>query len=158
MNFPGIAAPAPPSKPAPVPAGPVRAALAMAERGGELWATLTFTNVSSQPVWLERIEEGQAPPRSEFEIRSEGRPVPYTGPTSHDAHRLPRTRDAFFALEPGKTWQRELRIDDRYTFPEGARDYTAAHSYLVWNPRTRQAGLRTLKLVKFKYASRATAP
>ena len=146
------AAPAAAPAASPAPAGPVAAALQLEHRGGELWAILTFSNVSPHPVWLERIDEGQAPARSEFEIRSEGRSVPYTGPSSHAAAQRPRHRDGFVALEPGSTLRREVRIDDRYAFPEGERDYTAVHSYLAWNPRSRQAEFRTLKLVKFKYA------
>lgn len=129
-------------------AGPVTGTVNIKVLGGEIRAELQYTNVSSRIVWLEKLEEGQAPMRPEFEVRSDGRQVPYTGPM---AKRKPYTRADFFALEPGRTHTREVRLDDRYAFQEGARTYTATHSYLLWNDRTRQAVHRSLPSATFTY-------
>jgi hypothetical protein len=131
------------------PSGTLAGTLEVAVAGGEIRATLTFINHSQKVVWLEKTEGEQAHERSEFEIRSsDGRQVPYAGPTAKPkAH----AKDDFFALEPGQTSRRELRIDDRYRFPDGEREYRATFSYLFWNPKTRQVASRSLKPVKFKY-------
>jgi hypothetical protein len=123
--------------------------LAVSARNGELRATVTFTNHSARGVWLEQVEDGQGAARSEFEIRSDGRQVPYIGPP---ARPLPGDRGAFFALEPGQSHVRELRLDDLYQFPEGSKDYTATFSYLVWDEKTRRAAVRTLRPVRFNYS------
>jgi hypothetical protein len=122
----------------------------VAASGGEIRVTVTFSNPTPRIVWLEKFEDGQMPQRSEFEIRGEdGRMVPYVGPTAR--HR-PFTRGAFFPLEPGQTWKREIRIQDRYDFPEGQKTYRATFSYPCWNDRTREAVFRSLKSEKFTYS------
>lgn len=132
-----------------VPAGTLAVAMEVAVWGGEIRVTLTFRNHSPKVVWLEKLEEGQAPMRSEFEIRTnDGRLVPYLGPT---AKRPVYTKGDFLALEPGRTSQREIRIDDRYDFPEGRKEYRATFSYLTWNVQTREAVFRTFKSVKLTY-------
>lgn len=131
------------------PAGPVAGTMEMAVSGGEIRVTLTFSNHSSRIVWLEKLDDGQMPMRSEFEIRSEdGRMVPYLGPTAK--HRAFAKGD-FFPLEPGQTSKREIRIQDRYDFPEGQKAYRASFSYLYWNAQTREAVFRSLKSEKFTY-------
>jgi hypothetical protein len=129
-------------------AGPVAGTLEIRVEGGELRATMVYRNLSARDVWLERIPEGQAPPRSEFEIRADGRQVAYTGPQARPG---PRTRDEFFPLKPGQSHRREVRIDDRYDFPEGSRAYTATHTYLTWNVHTRREASRSLKPATFTY-------
>jgi hypothetical protein len=144
-----LANPATRVNPGHAPAGPLAAAMEVAVWGGEIRVTLTFRNHSPKVVWLEKLEEGQAPMRPEFEIRtSDGRLVPYLGPM---AKRPVYTKGDFFPLEPGRTSQREIRIDDRYDFPEGQKDYRATFSYPTWNVQTRAAVFRTLKSVKFTY-------
>jgi hypothetical protein len=130
-------------------AGPVQGTLEIKAGGGEVKAVLTYANVSHRRVWLEKVEEGEAPMRPEFEIRTDGRQVSYVGPM---AKRQPYTRADFFPLEPGQSHRREVRIDDRYDFPEGEHAYRATHTYLMWNDRTRQAVHRTLKPAAFTYA------
>jgi hypothetical protein len=135
------------------PSGPVAGAMELAVLGGEIRVALTFTNHTQRVVWIEKLEEGQAPMRSEFEIRSDdGRLVPYIGPM---AKRLPYTKADFVALEPGRTSRREIRIEDRYDFPEGQKDYRATFSYLTWNEKTREAVFRSLKSAKFTYSRQA---
>ena len=130
-------------------AGPVTGTVEIKAVGGTVRALITYTNVSSRVVWLERLEEGQAPPRPEFEIRTDGRQLPYTGPM---AKRGPYTRADFFPLEPGRSHRREVRLEERYGFPEGDHAYLATHTYLTWNDRTRQAVHRTLKPAVFTFA------
>ena len=142
---------APPARvhPGQPPAGPVAGAMEVAVLGGEIKVTLTLVNHSARVVWLERLEEGGAPMRPEFEVRSEdGRLVPYLGPM---AKRQAFGKGDFFPLEPGRTSRREIRIDDRYGFPEGRNEYRMTFSYLTWNEKSRQATFRSLNSVKFSY-------
>jgi hypothetical protein len=129
--------------------GPLAGTLEIQAAGGGVTAAITYTNVSQRVVWLEKIDEGQAPPRPEFEIRSEGRLVAYSGPV---AKRGPYTRADFFPLEPGRSHRRIVRLDECYAFPEGEHAYRATHAYLVWNDRTRQAVHRSLKPAVFTFA------
>jgi len=138
---------APPARIAPGQA--LAGTMEMAPSGTEIRVTLRFTNHSQRVVWLEKFEDGQMPMRSEFEIRSEdGRMVPYLGPTER---RRALAKGDFFPLEPGQTSRREIRIEDRYEFPEGQRTYWVTFSYPTWNERTREAVFRTLKAEKFTY-------
>lgn len=131
------------------PAGSLAGTLEVRVSGGAIQATLTFVNHSQRVVWLEKIEDGQAPGRAECEIRSgDGRQVPYTGPT--DRRKVHGKAD-FFPLEPGHTSKREFRLDDRYAFPEGEREYRLTFSYLSWNDRTRTVVSRSLSPVRFTY-------
>ena len=131
------------------PTGPVAGVMELSGEGGELRATVTFTNHTSRVVWLEKLPDGEMPMRSEFEIRSEdGRMVPYRGPM---AKRGAFTKADFYPLEPGHTSKREIRIEDRYDFPEGQKTYRATFSYLYWNAHTREAVTRSLKSVRFTY-------
>ena len=131
--------------------GGVAGTMAVTVLGGEIRVRLSFVNRSQRTVWLEKIEEGQAPDRAEFEIRSEGRSVACRHKEPAAGHR-PLTRADFFKLEPGQQYQREVKIDDRYDFPDGGRDYLATHSFLTWNDKTRQAVFRSLRPVRFTYS------
>jgi len=132
------------------PAGSLAGAMEVAASGAEIRVTLTFSNHSPRTVWLEKLEDGQMPMRSEFEIRSEdGRMVPYLGPT---AKRQPCTKGDFFPLEPGHASRREIRIEGRYDFPEGQKNYRATFGYLYWNERTREAVFRSLGPRRFTYS------
>ncbi len=130
-------------------AGPVSGAMTVTVMGKEIKVHLIFHNHTRNVVWLEKIEEGQAPARAEFEIRTDGRLVPYQHPTPK---RPPFTRNDFFKLEPGQTCRREIAIDDLYNFPEGDHAYVATHGFLTWNDKTREARYRHLKPVRFTYA------
>jgi hypothetical protein len=130
--------------------GTMSGAMEVVVSGEEIRVLLTFTNHSPRVVWMEKLDEGQAPLRSEFEIRNgEGRMMPYLGPM---AKRPAFVKADFFALEPGRSFRREIRIDDRYDFPEGQGDYRMTFSYPSWNERTREAVYRTLPSAKFTYS------
>ncbi|MDR3670751.1 MAG: hypothetical protein P4L36_07900 [Holophaga sp.] len=145
-----LAAPPARATPSHGPAGPVAGTMEVAVSGGEIRVSLTFSNHSQRIVWLEKLEAGQMPLRSEFEIRTEdGRMVPYLGPT---AKRPPFAKGDFFPLEPGHASRREIRIQDRYDFPEGEAVYKLTFSYLSWNDKTREAVFRSLKSVRFTYS------
>ena len=155
--------------------GPVTGTVEIKVFGSEVRAVIVYTNVSPRMVGIEKLEEGQAPLRAEFEIRysstpsrgagrknhehlaapraepearPEWRQVPYTGPM---AKRGPYTQADFFPLEPGRSHRREVRLDEHYGFPEGEHTYTATHTCLTWNYATRRTRHRTLKPATFTY-------
>jgi hypothetical protein len=152
--------------------GPVTGTVEIKAFGGEVRATIIYTNVSSRVVGIEKLEEGQAPLRAEFEIRypnreaggetpegrtpsrtepevrAQWRQVPYTGPM---AKRGPYTKADFLPLEPGRSHRREVRLDEHYGFPEGEHTYTATHTCITWNYATRRTRHRSLKPATFKY-------
>jgi hypothetical protein len=150
--------------------GPVTGTLEIKVSGDEVRAVITYTNVSSRVVGIEKLEEGQAPPRAEFEIRYTQRPsqeegqgspgagpevrptwrqVPYTGPL---AKRASYSKADFLPLEPGRSHRREIRLDERYGFPEGEHTCTATHICLTWNYAERTTRHRTLRPVTFTYS------
>ena len=101
---------------------PVEARLVISVEGTHLIAQLTFFNLWSEPVYLERAKTrpGHRLEYNLFHIYDGEDRIPFSGAL---AKRPPPTPDEFDTLVPGGTVEATVRLDRSYDFPHGAREY-----------------------------------
>ena len=117
----------------PVLTVPATVRLTVTAQGKNLMAMLDFTNVSSQPVYLNRISgclDGKIGD-DVFQITADGQPVPFSGKkTSRPKTPGPRQ---FALLAAGETKCADVTLNKSYRLPSGTHTYSivysAAHTY-----------------------------
>ncbi len=117
----------------PLSQAPALVTLRVTPRGRDLQAELEFTNVSSQPVYIDKTLgclDGKIG-EDVFQITADGQPVPYSGKkTSRPSDPGPRQ---FIALNPNETRSVSVNLNRSYRLPPGAHTYNvtylASHNY-----------------------------
>ncbi len=116
-----------------VVAVPATVQLSATANGHNLQVVLNFTNVSSEPVFLDRISgclDGKIGD-DVFQVTADGQPVPFSGrKTPRPASPGPRQ---FAQLVPGETVRAVVTLNRSYRLPGGTHTYSvtysAAHNY-----------------------------
>ena len=118
---------------------PVAVALVLNPDGRDLQATLSFTNQSSQPVFLDKISaclDGKIGD-AVFLVAADGQPVPFTGrKTPRPAVPGPRQ---FAPLAPGETRRATVNLGRSYRLPSGLHTYSVAYDAVHNYPARLQA-------------------
>ena len=121
---------------------PVAVGLVLTPSGRDLQATLSFTNQSAQPVYLDKISaclDGKIGD-DVFLVAADGRAVPFNGKkTPRPAVPGPRQ---FTPLAPGATQRAVVNLGRSYRLPSGRHTYSVAYSAVHNYP----ARLQTLTL------------
>ena len=123
----------------PVVTAPATVGLSVSAQGKDVHAVLTFANVSSQPVYLDKISACASGKIGDdvFQIRADGQMLPFTGRKSQrPADPGPRQ---FITLAPGKTVSEEVTLNHSYHLPSGTHDYTVTYSAQHAYPRVLQS-------------------
>jgi len=99
---------------------PVEVQLNVAVKGSKVWATLTFTNASSQEIQLEKYKVHFGTVYADnFEITNGEKKIPYTKELSK---RILRDRN-FFKLCAGKKLTTQIDLTQLYDFSSGTHRY-----------------------------------
>ncbi len=107
---------------------PVAVALVLNPDGRDLQATLSFTNQSAQPVFLNKISaclDGKIGD-AVFLVAADGRPVPFTG-TKTPRPAVPGPRQ-FTPLAPGETQRVIVDLGHSYRLLPGVHTYSVAYN------------------------------
>ncbi len=113
---------------------PLLIKLAPKQIGTEMWATMTFTNQSGQPIYLNKIDicfDGKLL-NNVFQIQKKGKPLDYTGVLVK--RRTPTAAD-FVLLQPRKSITTKTRLDKAYAFQPGKHQYTIQYSHYHGSPK-----------------------
>jgi len=107
---------------------PATVGLTVAAEGRDVHAVLTFANISSQPVYLDKVSACANSKIGDdvFQIRADGQLLPFTGQKSkRPAEPGPRQ---FITLAAGGTVREEVTLNRSYRFPAGPHDYSVTYS------------------------------
>lgn len=114
---------------------PLLIKLAPKQIGTEMWTTMTFTNQSSKPIYLNKIDiclDGKLLNKV-FQIQEKGKPLDYTGVL---VKRRTPTADDFVILQPRKSITTKTRLDKAYAFRPGKHQYTIRYSHYHGSPQS----------------------
>lgn len=113
---------------------PVRIQVRIAQKTGQLWANLLFTNESSKSVYLNKLDIGMSPKlmNNLFILQQKGQEVPYAGIM---VKRRPPTLDDFVVLKPGQRVKTMIRLDQSYAFLPGKNRYSIQYRHYHSSPK-----------------------
>lgn len=112
---------------------PLRIQLKPYQQGSELWVTMTLTNRSKAPVYLNKIDIGMSNRLLNrlFVIKQQQAEVRYTGVL---AKRLAPTEADFILLKPAQSVQTKIRLDQSYAFRPGKHRYSIQYKHYHASP------------------------
>ncbi len=119
--------------PAALPQTPLRIQLKPYQQGSELWVTMTLTNRSQKPIYLNRIDIGMSNRLLNrlFVIKQQQAEVRYTGVM---AKRMAPTEADFMLLKPAQRVQTKIRLDQSYAFQPGKHQYSIQYRHYHSSP------------------------